>query len=494
MYVSPIDMCMCIQDFDSQRDGFGLPARKAAPAALAAQHTQKLLQVPGAGKKMSASAKASAFAAVNAWETKELRKSFADPKQSQEAVKKAEGKTWATKARTQQLFNAAYNDEITLQNVGHMHPSEMTELRKLSPEYKAIEKHHQVTSATNMNYQPLRWMHQQAEPGAVKTHKTALKVAPARFSQLWNAGADDEVGGSDLSSDDDSHQSFSPRQWLASQHDDAEMRETAPLPTPGDNRVFREDADHSRNYGGAYVTDNSIGLQIDNLKAPVQMLAMTDAKMYKGAEKVHADARAAYLAKHTRQADFATPARAAKKPDTTATVKTATGEKQLQQMEEQVETQEAAGMHALSTIDTIRSDSTAAREVAAKVQASGRAAYLAKHARASALDRKTTSVKGKAHVGSVAKVHIEDLQKKSLKTMSLEGEEEKEEAAEGEEEKAEEPEDEYASVIKELDDLRAMAMDSVGNLPESAPQSVRAIARGDYAALLDYLDQVAADT
>ena len=86
--------------------------------------------------------------------------------------------------------------------------------------------------------------------------------------------------------------------------------------------------------------------------------------------------------------------------------------------------------------------------------------------------------------------------------MSLEGEEEEEEAAEGEEEEAaegeeeeaEEPEDEYASVIKELDDLRAMAMDSVGNLPESAPQSIRAIARGDYAALLDYLDQVAADT
>jgi hypothetical protein len=213
-----------VQDYVSQRDGFGLPSRKAAPVTLQAQRTQKLLEIPGAGKKISEADKAKAFAAVNAWETKELRKSFADPKESQMAVKQAEAKTWAKKARTQQLFNAAHNDEITSQNIGHMHPSEMDELRKMSPEYKAIEKHHHVTTATKMDYQPLRWLHQQGEPGAVKS-RSVLKEAPARLQQLWNAGADDEVGGSKFSDDDDD-KSFSPRQWLASQHDDAEMRET----------------------------------------------------------------------------------------------------------------------------------------------------------------------------------------------------------------------------------------------------------------------------
>jgi hypothetical protein len=32
---------------------------------------------------------------------------------------------------------------------------------------------------------------------------------------------------------------------------------------------------------GSYVSDNSIGLQVDAMKAPVQMLAMSDAEMYK---------------------------------------------------------------------------------------------------------------------------------------------------------------------------------------------------------------------
>jgi hypothetical protein len=297
-----------VQDYVSKRDGFGLPARKAVPVKLQAPVTQMLLQLPAADK-------AKALAAVSAWETKELRKSFADPRESQLAVKQAEAKTWSKKARTQQLFNAAHNDEITAQNIGHMHPSEMTELRRMAPEYKAIEKTHHVTSATDMNYQPLRWMHEQGEPGAVKARKAGLKVASARTQMLWNAGADDSVGGSQ-SSDDDDDKGFSPRQWLASQHDDAEMRETgvflslflslslesalffsspaimrtsevralgrrvlfgnisdtqlcvctrgctwkyayqtAPQPMPGYKRVFREDADHARNFEGSYVTD-----------------------------------------------------------------------------------------------------------------------------------------------------------------------------------------------------------------------------------------------
>ncbi len=224
-----------VQDYVSSRDGFGLPAHKAAPVQLQAQRTQKLLQLPGNGNKMSAAAKAQALAQVKAWETNELRKSFADPKESQEAVKKAEAETWsAKKARTQQLFNAAVNDEITVSNIGHMHPSEMMELRRMSPEFKAIEKTHHVTSATDMNYQPLRWMHEQGEPSAVKTRKAGLKATPARMQQLWNAGADDEVGGghngmsdsmSSWGSDGDD-QKFSPRQWLSSQRDDAEMKMT----------------------------------------------------------------------------------------------------------------------------------------------------------------------------------------------------------------------------------------------------------------------------
>jgi len=378
-----------------------------------------------------------------------------------------------------------------------MHPSEMTELRKMSPEYKAIEKHHQVTSATNMNYQPLKWMHEQAEPGAVRTRKSGLKVAPARMQQLWNAGADDEVGGSEFNGDDDSSKGFSPRHWLASQHDDAEMRETAPLPMPGKARVFREDADHDRNYEGSYVSDNSIGLEVDTMKAPVQMLALTDANnhdnLYKGAKK-YVDARAAYLAKHTRQADIARPADGAKKADAKAAAKTPKGEKQLKTMEKQVETQEKAGMHALNSIDRLSSaDSMAAAE---KMQATGHAAYLAKHARASALEK--PAAKSDTLVAGVAKTHVEDIQKKSLKITSLEGEDEAEaeteDEAEGEDAEEEEVEDEYAGVKKELDDLRAMAMDAVGNLPDSAPESVRAIARGDYAALMDYFDQVAAYT
>jgi hypothetical protein len=54
------------------------------------------------------------------------------------------------------------------------------------------------------------------------------------MQQLWNAGADDEVGGghngmSDSMSSwgsDGNDQKFSPRQWLSSQRDDAEMKMT----------------------------------------------------------------------------------------------------------------------------------------------------------------------------------------------------------------------------------------------------------------------------
>ena len=462
-----------VQDYVSQRDGFGLPARKAAPSQLQAAHTQKLLQLPAEG--MSESAKAKAYAAVNAWETKELRKSFADPPLSQAAVKKAEASTWAKKARTQQLFNAAHNDEITWSNIGHMHPSEMTELRRMSPEYKAIEKKHHVTAATDMDYQPLRWLHQQGEPNAAQKRKAALKVKPARLQELWNAGADDEVGGSGLGSEDQD-KAFLPRQWLASQHDDAEMRETAPLPMPGFKRVFREDADHERNYEGSYVSDNSIGLQVDNLKAPEQMLAMTDAQLYKGAEKEHAKARAAYLkaAYHKRQADMAKEHPQSAKAD------------QLPEEAEAIQATEKQGLRALKKIDELTTSPASVGddiEAAEKVQAAGRIAYMARHQRIA--DRATGGLVSKKEKSSSSSK--DSGMKKAQATTALEGEEEEEEEADGEE-------DENAAVKSELDDLRAMAMDAVGNLPETAPASIRSIAKGDYDALMAYLDQVAADT
>ena len=44
---------------------------------------------------------------------------------------------------------------------------------------------------------------------------------------------------------------------------------------------------------------------------------------------------------------------------------------------------------------------------------------------------------------------------------------------------------------KELDDLRELAMAAVGNLPESALESIKLLVKGDYDALKGYLDQVA---
>ena len=393
----------------------------------------------------------------------------------QAAVKKAEASTWAKKARTQKLFNAAHNDEITWSNIGHMHPSEMNELRKMSPEFKAIEKKHHITSATDMDYQPLRWMHEQGEPNAVKPHKAALKVKPARMQELWNAAADDEVGGSGFNNGDNS-KGFSARQWLASQQDDAEMRETAPLPMPGFKRMFREDADHDRNYEGSYVSDNSIGLQVDNLKAPTQMLAMTDSKLQKSAEKEHAAARAAYLASHKRQAEIAK-------------------DHPLPEKAEVIEENEKQGLRELKKIDALTSRHASDSddiEAVEKLQAKGRIAYLAKHERIA--DRATGGRVSKSKADAegkdkaAAKTMATTTMNKARATTSLEGEDDAEAGD------ADGAEDENAAVKAELDDLKAMAMKAFGNLPDTAPASIRSIAKGDYHALMGYLDQVAADT
>jgi len=145
-------------------------------------------------------------------------------------------------------------------------------------------------------------------------HGSSL-VAPVRaqqqLSQLWNAAANDEAGGDYFDANPSSFFNMaretlalppsappaavsspapepalaelgSPEsvtgkqvQWLANQRDSDEMRQGQALPAPGKNRVFREDMDHQRNYEGSYVQDNSIGVRVDDLKAPTQMLDMT---------------------------------------------------------------------------------------------------------------------------------------------------------------------------------------------------------------------------
>lgn len=229
---------------------------------------------------------------------------------------------------------------------------------------------------------------------------------------------------------------------------------------------------------------NSIGLQVDNLKAPETMLAMTDAQQYKGAEQEHADAREAYLKKHKRQADIAKQhgAATADAKDDATPKKAANVDAKAEKELTEISKQEKSGMHALKKLDTLSSGEQIA--AAERKQAEGRIAYLAHHARAADL---ATDGKASAMEAS-AKPDAKGGAMKTPKMTSLEeAEEAKEEAKEGE------AADENAEVKKELDDLKAMATDAVGNLPDSAPASIRAIAKGDYATLMAYLDQVAAD-
>jgi hypothetical protein len=237
-----------------------------------------------------------------------------------------------------------------------------------------------------------------------------------------------------------------------------------------------------------HVLQNSIGLQVDNLKAPETMLAMTDAQQYRGAEQEHADAREAYLKKHKRQADIAKQSAMAAPHNGAATAdakddetpkKAANVDAKAEKKLTEISRQEKSGMHALKKLDTLSSGEQIA--AAWRKQAEGRIAYLAHHARAADL---ATGGKASA-VEASAKPDAKGGAMKAPKMTSLE--DAKEEAKEGE------AVDENAEVMKELDDLKAMATDAVGNLPDSAPASIRAIAKGDYATLMAYLDQVAAD-
>jgi hypothetical protein len=163
----------------------------------------------------------------------------------------------------QNLWNAGSNDEITSNNVGHLHPSEMHEIQKLSPEYSKINE---ITTEKHMDYHPLKWMMSQQDPSAIQRPdrdsklkaKTSMLAQKGLFEKLWNAAADDEIGG-DPSVDEPGHLSFSPRKWLRNQQDEAEMAELHPR---NGKRMFAGVQDHELNSDGAFVNDNSIGVHV----------------------------------------------------------------------------------------------------------------------------------------------------------------------------------------------------------------------------------------
>jgi hypothetical protein len=173
------------------------------------------------------------------------------------------GGAQTTKLLEQNLWNAGSNDEITSSNVGHLHPSEMHEIQKLSPEYSKINE---VTTERHMNYHPMKWMRSERDPSAVHrpardsklNAKTSMLAQKGIFEKLWNAAADDEIGG-DPSADEPGHLSFSPRKWLRNQQDEAEMAELHPH---HGKRIFARVQDHELNSDGAFVNDNSIGVHV----------------------------------------------------------------------------------------------------------------------------------------------------------------------------------------------------------------------------------------
>jgi len=262
--------------------------------------TQKLLATSVGGKKvdvlgMSRAAKARAMEQVQAWETKELRRSYPDPVANVKAANAAD--VWiskadkalkaasplAKKARTQDLWNAAGNDEITLNTIGHAHPSEMDEIRKMAPEYKDpkfVRRAH-LTQATDMDYEPLKWMHEQGEPGSRKAAPTKLQ---ARTQQLWNAAANDDIHSGEGSSAP-AHEGYHPGQWLKSQVDRTEMGSSA-RERRDHKRLFSESEAGADNAEGAYDDDSSMGIKVDALEGKAQMLASAPVTSLEGEEAV----------------------------------------------------------------------------------------------------------------------------------------------------------------------------------------------------------------
>jgi hypothetical protein len=247
---------------------------------------------------------------IEKWETAMLRTSYPDsdanPKQAALAAsheaRLARGlKKMAQLANTQKLWNAGDNDEITSSNIGHVHPSEMSELQRMGPDYHEAATHAHVTTATQMSYHPLKWMQQQRAP-AVKsrtartsklsqTTKTVAHKA-ARLQQLWNAGDNDEIGGNPhIDEHGNPKLSYHPMKWIAEQRDPSEMGSSY-APRDHDGRVFQEHRNHVRNYEGSYVNDNSIGIKVDALKGRQTMLAELPAAKKTKLEEEASDAPA----------------------------------------------------------------------------------------------------------------------------------------------------------------------------------------------------------
>lgn len=96
-----------------------------------------------------------------------------------------------SRARKQQLWNAAVNDEVNFANVGRphsydfvhqpFHRGKFLQQRKLEKEI-ATGKHHIITNPRDMDniFEPLKWMHEQGEPAAVAPRQRGLRPSGTR--------------------------------------------------------------------------------------------------------------------------------------------------------------------------------------------------------------------------------------------------------------------------------------------------------------------------
>lgn len=126
-------------------------------------------------------------------------------------------KKMAQLAKTQKLWNAAQNDEITVSNIGHLHPSDIDRNQRRSPEWHAAATHAHITSRKDMSYHPMKWLQEQNEPSAVnKPNKRTAKLSGV-FTKLWNAAADDTIGGNPSIDTDPAQIEYHPRAWLVAQ-------------------------------------------------------------------------------------------------------------------------------------------------------------------------------------------------------------------------------------------------------------------------------------
>ena len=96
-------------------------------------------------------------------------------------------------------WNAAHNDEITLDNIGREHPSSAwhhvlfsrTALPPKQVRTRAKVIRSLSDSANTVKFYPLRWMQQQQEPAVFSRVQQGLAQRRARTTSLWDASAND---------------------------------------------------------------------------------------------------------------------------------------------------------------------------------------------------------------------------------------------------------------------------------------------------------------